>query len=87
MGTQQIKPDFLKPIKNNIPTNLKERPQWVTWVAVYKPDKKKPWDKVPYNAKSGKTASSTTPDTWSNFNIAYQKCINSNGNCDGIGFV
>jgi primase-polymerase (primpol)-like protein len=43
------------PLKTeNIPEELKARPQWVVWRAVGE----KP-DKVPYSAKTGRKASST----------------------------
>lgn len=87
MAVQPDKPEYLQPIKDNIPPKLKERSQWVLWQAVFKSDKKKPWDKEPINAKTGRRASTTDPITWTNFNTVHLKRINGNGTYDGIGYV
>ena len=64
----------------NIPEELKVRPQWVVWKAVgAKPDK------VPHAAGTDRRASSTDLLTWSTFDnavAAYEA-----GQYDGIGFV
>src|SRR5918992_3117818 len=64
----------------NIPQELKARPQWVVWEAVGE----KP-DKVPYSAKTGRKASSTDLMTWSTFEEAVEayEC----GQYGGLGFV
>ena len=49
----------------NVPQELKARPQWVVWKAVGE----KP-DKVPYSARDGPKASSTDLMTWSTFEEA-----------------
>ena len=64
----------------NIPDELKVRPQWVVWKAVGE----KP-DKVPYSARTKRKASSTDLLTWSTFEDvleAYEA-----GGYAGIGFV
>ncbi len=64
----------------SIPEELKVRPQWVVWKAVG--DKS---DKVPYSARTGRTASSTDLMTWNTFeeaSEAYEK-----GEYAGLGFV
>ncbi len=64
----------------NVPEELKVRPQWVVWKAVGE----KP-DKVPYSAKTGCKASSTDLMTWSTFEEvleAYEK-----DSYAGVGFV
>ncbi len=64
----------------NIPEELKVRPQWLVWKAVGE----KP-DKVPYSARTDRKASSTELLTWSTFDnvvAAYEA-----GQYDGIGFV
>src|SRR5918997_852027 len=74
--TQRILPVRVE----NIPKELKVRPQWVVWKAVGE----KP-DKVPYSARTGRKASSTDLMTWSTFEEAleaYEK-----GKCAGLGFV
>ena len=64
----------------NIPEQLKTRPQWVVWKAVGdKPDK------VPYSARSGRKASSTDLLTWSTFQEALEAY--ENGDYAGLGFV
>jgi len=64
----------------NIPEELKARPQWVVWHAVGE----KP-DKVPYSAKTGRKASSTDLLTWSTFEEAV--ATYESGDYDGVGFV
>jgi putative DNA primase/helicase len=64
----------------NIPEELKVRPQWVVWKAVGE----KP-DKVPYSAKTGRKASATDLMTWSTFEEALQAY--EDGEYAGLGFV
>jgi putative DNA primase/helicase len=64
----------------NIPDELKARPQWVMWHAVGE----KP-DKVPYSARTGRKASSTDLLTWSTFEEAAEAY--ENGEYAGLGFV
>ena len=71
---------ILPVLVENIPEELKARPQWVVWKAVGE----KP-DKVPYSAKTGCKASSTDLMTWSTFEEAleaYEK-----DHYAGVGFV
>jgi putative DNA primase/helicase len=63
----------------NIPEELKARPQWVMWRAVGE----KP-DKVPYSARTGRRASSTDLMTWSTFEEALDAY--ENGEYAGLGF-
>jgi putative DNA primase/helicase len=64
----------------NIPEELKARPQWVLWKAVGdKPDK------VPHSAKTGRKASSTDLLTWATFQEALGAY--ENGDYAGLGFV
>jgi putative DNA primase/helicase len=72
---------LILPVKaENIPEQLKARPQWVVWKAVGdKPDK------VPYSARTGRRASSTDLLTWSTFQDALE--ANENGDYAGLGFV
>jgi putative DNA primase/helicase len=64
----------------NIPRELKVRPQWVVWEAVGE----KP-DKVPYSARTGREASSTDLMTWSTFPEALEAY--EHGEYDGLGFM
>ena len=71
---------ILPVLVENIPDELRARPQWVVWKAVGE----KP-DKVPYSAKTGRKASSTDLMTWSTFEEAlgaYEK-----DGYAGVGFV
>ena len=72
---------LILPVKaENIPEQLKARPQWVVWKAVGdKPDK------VPYSARTGRRASSTDLLTWSTFQEALKAY--ENGDYTGLGFV
>jgi primase-polymerase (primpol)-like protein len=64
----------------DIPEELRVRPQWVVWKAVGdKPDK------VPYSARSGRRASSTDLLTWSTFQEALEAY--ESGEYAGLGFV
>jgi putative DNA primase/helicase len=64
----------------DIPEELRVRPQWVVWKAVGdKPDK------VPYSARTGRRASSTDLLTWSTFQEALEAY--ENGEYAGVGFV
>ena len=71
----------------NIPDELKQRAQWVTWRAEWD-EKKAKWNKPPVNPKTGRNASSTNPVTWGTFQqaIDYYDKHKQNG-CGGIGFV
>jgi putative DNA primase/helicase len=64
----------------NIPEDLKERPQWVLWQAVGE----KP-DKVPYSVRTGRKASSTDLMSWSTFEEAVEPY--EDGEYAGLGFV
>ena len=69
-------------VVENVPADLKARPQWVTW-RYEKRDGK--WTKTPYNAKTGKRASATSSRTWCPFEHAL-RAARERG-YDGIGFV
>lgn len=75
------KPVALPVLFDNIPDELRTRPQWVLWRYVYTKSK---WTKPPLTP-SGTNASTTDPNTWSSFDIivkAYQT-----NQFDGIGYV
>jgi len=72
----------LKP--ENIPDELKVRPQWVVWKAKWTAESEK-LDKVPYSAESGHKASSTDLLTWSTFENACEAL--KDGEYSGLGFV
>ena len=72
----------LKP--ENIPDELKVRPQWVVWKAIWRAQSEK-LDKVPYSAENGRKASSTDLLTWSTFENACKTL--ETGEYSGLGFV
>jgi putative DNA primase/helicase len=67
---------------DNIPQDLKDRAQWVVWLAEKRGDKT---TKVPYNPTTGEHASSTSPATWATFDTAWTRY--QSGGIDGIGYV
>lgn len=73
-----------QPIIGNIPAELRQIPQWVCWKA--KPGKNGKIDKVPFDPKTGRAASSTDPATWGVFEQAVATSKNGGGYA-GIGFV
>ena len=73
------------PLKSeNIPDELKVRPQWVVWKAVWRAESER-LDKVPYSAESGRKASSTDLLKWS----AFENACETLETCkySGLGFV
>jgi putative DNA primase/helicase len=59
-------PTYILPNFDNMPAELKQRPNWVLWVAEQKGTK---WTKVPVQP-SGYPASTTNPRHWSSFDDA-----------------
>ena len=73
------------PLKSeNIPDELKVRPQWVVWKAIWRAQSER-LDKVPYSAESDRKASSTDLLTWSTFENACEAL--KDGEYSGLGFV
>jgi len=75
------KPEILTPVPENIPRELRRRPQWVVWKLERRKEK---WTKVPYTP-SGKPASHSDLMTWHSFPevlAAYEE-----RSYDGVGFV
>jgi DNA-binding transcriptional ArsR family regulator len=87
------KPTVLSPVSDGIPTQLKAHDRWIVWRLEWRePKNGKPgrWNKTPYNAGSGRLASSTDPQTWCTFNVAwdaYQQSLTSKQPYSGIGFM
>jgi len=73
---------YLEVIEKNIPIELKSIAQWVSWRAHYINGK---MVKIPYSAHNGRRASSTYPNTWAKFDLAYNFYRTSM--LDGVGFV
>jgi primase-polymerase (primpol)-like protein len=67
---------------------LKARPQWVGWKYVRREakDGRWKWTKVPIDVKTGRTAKSTDPSTWTDFPTAWRYFCDHN-DLDGIGYV
>lgn len=68
------KPHALLVYPDNIPTELKEREQWVNWQYQWN-DKQKKWTKPPLDSNAAlkgalKKASSINPETWSSYENA-----------------
>jgi putative DNA primase/helicase len=75
------RPEILTPVPENIPRELRRRPQWVVWRLELRGEK---WTKVPYTP-TGRAASHSDLMTWHTFPevlLAYE-----GGSCHGIGFV
>jgi hypothetical protein len=78
------KPPRVEVLNENVPPDLKERPQWVCWKYVWQEAKGK-WDKPPINPKTGKMAQSNNPKTWSDFETALAR-YKEDPEIAGIGF-
>ena len=66
-----------------IPDTLRNMPNWVLWKHEYAHDGK--YDKVPFNALTGKKARVNNPATWTDYETAVRQYENSI--YSGIGFV
>jgi len=74
----------------NIPGEMKARDQWVNWRWTWRNATKKragKWDKPPIDARTGRPASSTDPETWSPFEVAYAAYLDPKNGYDGVGYV
>lgn len=82
--------DYLAPIFDNIPPELKQATNWVCWRAETK-EAGKPQSKIPYDAKTQNSrAKSTDPSTWCSFEeavTAYEERLGEQNPFTGIGFV
>ncbi len=70
-------------VLDNIPAELRERPQWVLWKKVTRGDKP---TKIPYQI-SGAPASSTNPSTWTTFNAVVNAAKLYPKMYSGLGYV
>ena len=80
-----MKPTTLPVLTHNIPATLKKVPRWVMWsfVEVGEGDNKR-WSKMPLQT-NGRPASSTNPETWTDF-LAVEEAYTTD-KFSGIGFV
>jgi primase-polymerase (primpol)-like protein len=82
------KPTAPPVLADNIPAELRSRPQWVVWRYVEDVDPETgevDWDKPPLNPTTGNLASSTNRKTWCSFDQAWRAY--QGGNYDGMGFA
>jgi primase-polymerase (primpol)-like protein len=77
-----MKPAALPVLADGIPTELRERSQWVNWRYAERDGR---WTKLPIIAGTDRHASSTDARTWRSFAdvVTAYRC----GRFDGIGFV
>jgi putative DNA primase/helicase len=80
----KAEPEGITELLENIPEELRHRPQWVVWKLEKRIGDDEP-TKVPYIAGSVGRASSTDLMTWRTFKEAVQAL--ETGRYDGIGFV
>src|SRR5438128_2169765 len=80
-----VKPAISPPDLGGIPAGLKAAPRWVAWKFVWN-DRKKVWDKVPVNPRTGRNAKANKPETWGTFAEA-SAALASNPDLAGIGYV
>jgi putative DNA primase/helicase len=66
------------------PTELAERNQWVVWKLTQRTRDARP-TKIPFDAKTGGSASSTDPKTWASLDVALERFCP--GGYSGVGFV
>ena len=78
------RPSALPVIVENLPAELRERPQWVVWRYIWQ-DERDDWAKIPHNAKSGRYAEPDNPKTWTTFDAALSAY--QTGRWDGLGYV
>jgi primase-polymerase (primpol)-like protein len=81
MQVYNIKKDVLAVRAENVPAELRARPQWVNWQARERLDGR--LDKVPYTPGTTRKASTTDLTTWRTFDEALKDL----DRYDGVGFV
>lgn len=87
MVAQHERPVALPVCPENIPVELRERPQWVAWSNEerHSNDGTVTYTKPPLNPRTGSYASVSAPRTWGTFSQAMR--YYENGDADGIGYV
>jgi|SRR5215210_1241548 len=80
----KAEPEGITELLENIPEELRQRPQWVVWKLEKRIGDDKP-TKIPYIAGGVVRASSTDLMTWRTFEEALQAL--ETGRYDGVGFV
>lgn len=77
-------PQMLDVLADNIPGELIERDQWIVWEPEVNPRGK--LDKIPYDPRTDRHASTTDPKTWATFDEAWA-AYQMNVRWGGIGYV
>jgi putative DNA primase/helicase len=78
-----LRPNWLTPIPDNIPNELKKKKSWLVWRGEYH-DR---WTKVPYSGVvGGLKAKSNDPTTWCEFSEAVEM-LRTHPGYDGIGIA
>ena len=80
------KPSALPVIPEQIPPELKARPQWVFWRWTWI-EKRQKWDKPPFQSRGGNLADPSSPKTWSGFETALNAYHYEESNANGIGYM
>src|SRR5262245_20712451 len=79
--TRPPRPVPLRVAHQNIPTELKQIPQWVVWQYEFRDEK---WTKPPYQT-NGNSAKTNDSSTWTSFRAALDRY--GKGDVDGIGIA
>jgi len=82
INTEIERPNYIKPILDGIPEELKAIPRWVVWKSENREGR---WTKPPLRSDGHGYASVTNPDTWSTFDDAWTAYRDKHP--DGVGFV
>ena len=72
------------PAESDLPDALTSRDQWLCWRAEKRDGKR---TKIPVEPTSGEFASTTDPDTWSDFETARDRVTSTTTDAIGVGFV
>jgi P4 family phage/plasmid primase-like protien len=75
---------LLKPNFQQMPEELKQRPQWVVWKLV--PDGDKKPRKTPVDPKTGRNAKANDPSTWGTYDQALELYTKRMNDFAGIGY-
>lgn len=74
----------LKALKNNVPGEMKEMPNWCVYRTKWNDEKGKK-DKFVLSAHDGKWAKINDRNTWADFDTAYKYALENN--CEGLAFA
>ena len=79
------KPTALSVLADNIPDELKARPQWGGWRFYQKENGK--WSKPPVDVQTGRFAMTNDPTTWASYSDALAAYEQGSFSLDGISYV